>query len=169
MSGPQNKTKEHIMEAVLELIPATRIGVKYPNGTYKSERHFLDFVVNGESLWDAVGKQHDIVSALCADYGIEEVKKAVGRLLLTEKADLPNNRRSLFICSECGDLGCGAITAAMVKEHDTITWKDFGYENNYEDAVLLEKYKSLGPFTFKTEQYEGTLLQAIERLTGSPT
>jgi hypothetical protein len=90
-------------------------------------------------------------------------------LLLTEKADLPNNRRSLFICSECGDLGCGAITAAVVKERDTITWKDFGYENNYEDAVLLEKYKSLGPFTFKTEQYEGTLLQAIERLTGSLT
>jgi hypothetical protein len=156
------------MEAVLQLMPATRIGVKYPDGTYKSERHFLDFVVNGESLWDTVGKQHDMVSALCVDYAIEEVKKAVGRLLLTEKADLPNNRRSLFICSECGDLGCGAITAAVVKEPDTITWKDFGYENNYEDAVLLEEYKSLGPFTFKTEQYEKTLLQAIERLTGSP-
>jgi hypothetical protein len=65
-------------------------------------------------------------------------------------------------------LGCGAITAAVVKEPDTMTWKDFGYENNYEDAVLLEEYKSLGPFTFKRELYEKTLLQAIERLTGSP-
>jgi hypothetical protein len=155
------------MEAVLELNLATRIGVKYPDGAYKSERQFLDFVVNGESLWDSVGNQHDMVSALCFNYAMEEVKKAVGRLLLTEKADLPNNRRSLFICSECGDVGCGAITVAVVREDDTITWKDFGYENTYEDAVLLEKYKSLGPFTFKTEEYEGTLLHAIERLQGS--
>ena len=155
------------MNAVLQLMPATRIGVKYPDGSNKSERHFLDFVVNGESLWDTVGKQHDMVSALCVDYTLEEVRKAVGRLLLIEKAHLPNNRCSLFICSECGDMGCGAITAAVVKEGATITWKDFGFENNYEGSVWLEKYKGVGPFTFKTEQYEETLLQAIELLTGS--
>jgi hypothetical protein len=44
------------MSALLELIPATRIGVKYPDGSYKSERHFLDFVVSGQSLWEKVGK-----------------------------------------------------------------------------------------------------------------
>jgi hypothetical protein len=53
------------MDALLELVSANRIGVKYPDGTYKSERHFLDFVINGESLWEKVGKQHDMVSALC--------------------------------------------------------------------------------------------------------
>jgi hypothetical protein len=157
------------MDALLQLIPATRIGVKYPDGTSKSERHFLDFVVNGESLWETVGKQHDLVSALCVDYTIAEAEKAVGRLLLTENADLPNERRSLFICSECGDLGCGAITAVVAKERDTITWQDFGFQNDYEDAVVLDKYKNVGPFSFNAEQYEETLLQAIKRLTGLST
>jgi hypothetical protein len=73
MSDPQNKTlRNNFMKAVLELISANRIGVKYPDGTYKSERHFLDFVVNGESLWDTVGKQQifaHLLSARCADDG----------------------------------------------------------------------------------------------------
>jgi hypothetical protein len=38
--------------AHLTLIAATRIGIKYPNGTFKSERHFIDFVVNGQPLGD---------------------------------------------------------------------------------------------------------------------
>jgi len=156
------------MGALLELITVTRIGVKYPDGTYKSERRFLDFVINGESLWETVGKPGDIVSILCFDYAVES-KKAVDRLLLTERADLPNNRRSLFVCSECGDLGCGAITVVVVKERDTITWKDLGYESNYEDSVSLADFKSVGPFTFNSAEYERTLHQALERLKGAAT
>jgi hypothetical protein len=103
------------------------------------------------------------------DYAPNETKKAVDRLLLTEKADLPNNRRSLFVCSECGDLGCGAITVVVVKEHDTFTWMDLGYENTYENAVSLASYKSVGPFTFSAAEYEHTLRQALERLRGAAT
>jgi hypothetical protein len=43
------------MAALLTLTPATRVGIKYPSGTLKSERHFIDFVVNGQSLWETVG------------------------------------------------------------------------------------------------------------------
>ena len=37
------------MGALLKLVPSTRIGVKYPGGTSKSERRFLDFVINGHN------------------------------------------------------------------------------------------------------------------------
>jgi hypothetical protein len=30
-----------------------RAGVQNPNGTFKPERHSLDFVVDGQSLWEA--------------------------------------------------------------------------------------------------------------------
>ena len=99
------------MLSLLELVPATRIGVKLPGGVYKSERHFFDFVVNGRSLWEEVGKPKDMVSVLCFEYAREETIKAANRLLLNENAVIPNDRRSLFICSECGDIGCGAVTA----------------------------------------------------------
>jgi hypothetical protein len=88
----------------------------------------------------------------------------VHRLLLREQADLPDKRRSLFICSECGDLGCGAITVVVEKHDGAIVWKNFGYENNYEKEVLLDEYRSIGPFTFNAMEYERVLLVGITRL-----
>jgi hypothetical protein len=160
----RNANRHVDMQAELELTPLTRVAVQCANGTSKSERHFLDFVVNGQSLWEAVGKRHDTVSVLCAEYSAKETLKAVNRLLLEENADLPNERRSLFVCSECGDLGCGAITAVVSKRDKTITWGNFGYENTYEDKVGLDDYSAVGPFTFNLAAYESTLHQALDRL-----
>jgi hypothetical protein len=149
------------MNTHLELRTRVRAGVQYPNGTYKSERHFLDFIVDGQSLWEVL-RRPDMVSVLCSEYAKDEVVKAVRRLLLDEKADLPNDRRSLFVCSECGDLGCGAITVVVERRGDTFTWNAFGYENNYEQAVSLDAYNSVGPFTFDATEYESRLRQAIQ-------
>jgi len=152
------------MDSILKLTPLIREGTQYANGTSKSERHFLDFVVDGKSLWEALGERHDMVSILCAEYSSGETAKAVGRLLLNGKADLPNARRSFFVCSECGDLGCGAITAVVERQDETITWKAFGYENAYEDKILLDAYSTVGPFTFDATAYERTLVQAMDLL-----
>ncbi len=152
------------MDSILKLTPLIREGMQCANGTSKSEQHFLDFVVDGESLWEALGESHDMVSILCAEYSADETAKAIGRLLLNEKADLPNDRRSFFVCSECGDLGCGAITAVVERQGETITWKAFGYENTYEDKILLDAYRTVGPFTFDAADYEHTLVQAMDLL-----
>ena len=160
----RNAERQIDMDALLELTPLVRAGVQCASGTYKSERHFFDFVVNGQSLWETLGKRHDMVSILCAEYSADETEKAVNRLLLREKAALPNDRRSVFVCSECGDLGCGAITAVVDKQGETITWKTFGYENTYEDKIGLDDYSTVGPFTFNAMSYERTLLQAMARL-----
>jgi hypothetical protein len=156
------------MDSILELKPLSRAGVKNANGTFKSERHFLDFVVDGYSLWEALGKKRDQVSIFCAEYAPEETAKAVARLLLREKAYLPNGRCSLFVCSECGDLGCGTITALVEQRGGTITWKAFGYENTYEDKIGLDEYSTFGPFTFDATAYENKLLQGMNILT-APT
>jgi hypothetical protein len=58
---------------------------------------------------------------------------AVDRLLLTSEADFPNERRSLFVCAECGDLGCGAVTLSVTRVGGKVVWSDFGYENTYEE------------------------------------
>lgn len=152
------------MASLLELVPATRIGVKYPGGAYKSERHFLDFVIDGESLWEKVGRPRDLVSVICFEYASEETIRAVNQLLLTERAVIPGDRRSLFICSECGGIGCGAVTASIVRKGQSIVWKDLGFENNYEENIRLDEYKRIGPYTFEWKQYESALLQAIGNL-----
>lgn len=152
------------MDSTLTLTPLIREGTQNANGTFKSGRHFLDFVVDREPLWGALGKRHDMVSILCAEYPSDQTEKAIGRLLLNAKADLPNDRRSFFVCSECGDLGCGAITAVVEREGETITWKTFGYENTYEDKILLDAYSTVGPFAFNATAYERTLVQAMNLL-----
>jgi hypothetical protein len=155
------------MISKLELIPATRIGIKYPNGTYKSERNFLDFSINSQSLWEKVGTARDSISIFCREYVLNESIKAVNRLLLIEEADFPNNRRSLFICSECGDRGCGAITALVQSEDGAFLWSDFGFENTYEHDIHLDKYKEVGPFTFDSASYSHALLGGIDWLKAS--
>src|SRR5690242_13676983 len=101
------------MSSTLTLMPLRRAEERFTNGAFKSQRRFLDLLVNSVSLWQRLGKSRDMVSVLCADFVESETLKAVNRLLLKSEADLPGDRRSLFVCAECGDLGCGAITISV--------------------------------------------------------
>jgi hypothetical protein len=159
-------SRENAMTERFELVPAIRTGTMDANGSYKSERHFLDFVIAGHSLWEKL-KKSDMVSVLCFEYAakaLDESLRAANRLLLIENADHPHDRRSLFICSECGDLGCGAISCVIVKEGNAIVWREFGFQNNYEDVVERKHYTAIGPFIFHFASYERVLLRAIGSL-----
>src|SRR5262249_13364297 len=152
------------MISTLNLEPLIRVGKKYDDGTFRSQRRFVDLLVNGVSLWEVLGKPHDMVSVLCSDFLESETVKALDRLLLKSPADLQNDRSSLFVCAECGDLGCGAISMSVKQENGRITWCDFGYENNYEARILRDEYSEVGPFEFEFHPYESALLGALERL-----
>ena len=152
---------KNAMLSLLELVPATRVGVKLPGGVSKSERHFFDL-----SQWtlamEEVGKPKDMVSVLCSEYAREETIKAANRLLLTENAVIPNDRRSLFICSECGDIGCGAVTALVIREGPSI-WKNLGMKTTTKKmscSMTIGKWT----YTFDFALYERALRQAIESL-----
>lgn len=92
----------------------------------------------------------------------EENAKAVRRLLLKEPADLPNDRRTLYVCPECGDLGCGVVSLVVERAGDRIIWRDFGYENGYEGMIHAEGFEGVGPFTFGRAGYEEAIRQAFD-------
>jgi hypothetical protein len=91
----------------------------------------------------------------------EENAAAVRRLLLEEAADLPDDRRTLYVCPECGDVGCGVVSLVVERAGDKIVWRDFGYENNYEKVVRAEGFEGVGPFVFKRAEYEEALKKAL--------
>lgn len=124
----------------------------------RREVNFLDFVVNGESLLDKVGG--DFVSCL-GWLPPEPNERAVGRLCLDSDADFPANRRSIYICPECGDLGCGAISAVIEVDGNHVVWRDVGYQNNYDPSV--DTYDEIGPFAFDAVEYVRTMQKAIRR------
>lgn len=144
----------------LKLVPLVRAGVMFADGGSKSERHFLDFVVDGHSLWHALGKRHDMVSILCPEFDQQETSKSVRQLLLRDETDPSAARIAIFVCAECADMGCGAITALVEKTADSITWRAFGYENDYED-IRLDGYDAFGPYTFDATAYEHALTQGL--------
>ena len=63
---------------------------------------------------------------------------------------------NLFVCPECADLGCGAITAALRSEGDTMTWSDFKHENSY-DPSMTTSFPGVGPFAFAIQPYRRVL------------
>ena len=132
-------------------------------GDSKEPRAFLDIRINNQSLFRIFKERgFDVIS--CLGWGpASEQAKAVGRLLLKEPSDLPANRRSLYICHIDGDIGCGAVTIRIEKGDDTITWKSFGFENNYEEQSLdMDTLSDIGPFEFERNHYESIVQGALE-------
>ena len=127
-------------------------------GGGRTQRDFLDFIVDGQSLSVVVGDQISCLGWFVPD----ENAKAVRRLVLEEPADLPDNRRSLYVCPECGDVGCGVVSLVIERVDKTIIWRDFGYENNYEGGVRVAGFEEVGPFAFNAYEYEKVIKQAID-------
>lgn len=126
-------------------------------GGGRTQRDFLDFIVDGQPLSELVGDQVSCLGWLAP----EGNAKAARRLLLEEPADLPNDRRTLYVCPECGDIGCGAVSLVVERAGDRIIWRDFGYENNYEGIVHAESFVGVGPFTFDRAPYKRAIRQAL--------
>jgi hypothetical protein len=126
-------------------------------GGGKTRRDYLDFVIDGQPLSETVGG--DLASCLGWLVPAENAR-AVNQLLLKEPAVLPNNRRSLYVCPECGETDCGAVTAVIERIGDKIIWRDFGFESNTDEVTPIRNYGNIS-FTFERAQYNQALKGAL--------
>ncbi len=139
-----------------------RTAVQFSNGSFKTGRGYLDFVIDGVSLAERFTSEgFDLVGVFSKSWVRETNEAALKRLLLEEASDFPNGRCSVFVCGECGDLGCGAVSAHISASDNTVIWKDFGFQNNYESEIHFEKLRDLGPFHFDVESYRSKLSKAV--------
>jgi hypothetical protein len=120
----------------------------------------IDFLVDGESLLQTLvrlgGGHSDFMGCFVKGYP-EQNGKCVDKLLAHAKPDTENGRVLLYICPECGDVGCGAYAARVTKTDEYYIWSDFAYENGYEDAQPLD---NIGPFNFERSVYENIIRHA---------
>ena len=141
----------------LQFRPAIRHG-----GNGKHEQHYQDFVVSGRSLRTVLGRDDsDLITSfgwLNSRYEEEQLQV----LLLHKQSDVPTGRAMLYVCPECGDLDCGAITATILDLGDRIVWTDFGYETGY--GGLVGDYITIKPIEFRRQQYVQTLSRLGVRL-----
>jgi hypothetical protein len=155
---PTNPLMAHIKLGLLH-----RRGVKNVGrlGGSQTERASFDFIIDGVSLYELLDAQNwDLVGAL-GWLPADANSAHIDQLLLRADAPVPGGRRMVFICSECGDIGCGAITCEIIRGGGNVTWQNFGFENNYDDAIDLEPFRDVGPFHFEWDEYCRVLEAAV--------
>jgi hypothetical protein len=119
-------------------------------------------VVNGTSLFVATkAAERDLCGCFSPDYA-----KSCNVLVRGENARLETLftfgsptltrllRVPLFICAECGDLACGAITLQLVQCDQLVLWVNFAFENGFDDTQSnFHSFAGIGPFEFDCERY----------------
>lgn len=132
------------------------------NGATTVQRDSADFLVDGESLLARLVKMHgghgDFMG--CFVHGFAEAKaQALSELLLEVDTNSEQRRVGIYICPECGDIGCGRFSVLVERRADEVIWSEFAYENGYENPWIFEE---MGPFRFESSQYEKAVRQSAE-------
>lgn len=108
------------------------------NVTRHPESHYLDFAINGQPLAHRLPVAPDMTSTLNRAW-LHSVESSNLELLgKRPTVGLDTGRVYLYVCGECGDLGCGAITAALEVKPDRITWSQFAWEDGYDPVEPIE-------------------------------
>jgi hypothetical protein len=149
------------------LVPGSipRSGVPYwePFIDGRSLRQLLDLG------WGPVGGEFATVLTHSWSVGVSE---DVWVLLGERPSELPNGRALIYVCSECGDLQCGAVSMVLERTETQVTWRDFGWEVGQAEADAAndqsdddnsdERGFDAGPFVFDVVQYDAELHRFIE-------
>ncbi|WP_149203585.1 hypothetical protein [Actinotalea subterranea] len=125
----------------------------------QAPRAILASAIGSDSMDGAVG---DNVPLFVHNWPVGMFDDARG-LLGEAPAPLANGRVPIFICAACGDLSCGAITAAVEWNPDTVVWRDFGWDTaGGRDDDDPEDYLFVGPLVFSRLEYEAEVRRFIE-------
>ena len=132
------------------------------NGLSTQSRVSVDFLVDETSLLHKLtkddGDHKDYMG--CFVHGFPEANLAKRTTLLAASpAETEDGRFLLYVCPECGDIGCGAYAVKVRMTQGIVEWSEFAYVNGYEPARFIE---SVGPFQFKPEEYQSVITLSSE-------
>ena len=125
---------------------------------------YLDWTVDGEAIGDWFAAEDDPrFETTWLNETDRDVKMIEGslRALLGERTRwhrevaFDEGRVALLFCAQCGDLGCGAITADVAFTTNTAEWRDIARE----DGAIGGLFPDPPPRTvvFERSQYEATI------------
>ena len=134
-----------------------RAGSRSASDATRAARASADFLVDNESLLSLLAKSDgghsDFMGCFVEGFGEQNQRKR-DQLAGALQFDTEEGRYLLYICPECGDIGCGAYAAKVRINGLAAEWYDFAYENGYEPARALP---SVGPFQFSLVEYVAAL------------
>ncbi len=141
-----------------------------PVGANQTPRRFLDFVMDGRSLYEQLGSPDFITPLGWISPASQEA--IVNTLTLAIAPTLAENRQALYVCPECGDLACGSITAVIVRDGGHVVWRDFAWYRppsteldpvtnelrlGEGPSIRREEFLDVGPYCFDVVTYSAVL------------
>lgn len=83
----------------------------------------------------------------------------------SEARVLASGRVPLYLCSQCGDLGCDSFAVRVGmdgSDPETVTWTDFAWESDSAPELgPSPDYDALPPIEFSRSQYETVIHQLL--------
>ena len=124
-----------------------------PGVDSRTPREFLDVLVDSHRLLDRIGWEGaDLITPI--GWGVPAAQlSAIRQLQRDEPSTLPSGRVLLFVCPECGDIGCGAIAVRITRSGSDVIWSDFARENGYEEPLPID----CDPIRFNARDYWNAL------------
>lgn len=139
------------------------------NGCTSVERCFADFRIDERSLLEilvtADGGHSDYMTGFVSGHPEQNLRFA-NSLIRSDLPDTESYRVVIYLCPECGDIGCGAYSVRIRSFGGEITWEQFAYENGYEQPRII---LDVGPFRFSSASYERAVKAASEIKLDRPT
>lgn len=136
------------------------------NVVRRPESHYLDFRVDGGSLSEQIPEGNGLVTLLNRPW-LATVSDAAEQLRGRKPcSDLAPGRVPLLVCGECGDLACGAVTAALDVDETVTTWTDFGWEDGSAPRTSLDAAPRR--LAFSSASYLDAFTDAAERVAQMP-
>ncbi|NGZ74437.1 hypothetical protein [Saccharibacillus alkalitolerans] len=141
--------------SVLGLRRQTRIG-------FPCTFDHAEFLIDGEPLYPKIRQLYPNLDEIgCLGWGPETLQQTrIDRLLLTGDADFPDDRRSLYLCPACGDLGCGAVSIRIERADGRFVWSAFAEESADGSQAAPTPLPGIGPFYFEEDAYMKTIRSA---------
>ena len=121
----------------------------------RTPKRFLDFQVDGRSLYELIGD--DRISCL-GWFAPDADEQAAQRLLLNEQPDL-DGRTAIYVCPECGDIYCDAITVVVEREAGDMVWRDAAH-SSFDWVANEWRHEPLETFPelrFDAQQYAAVI------------
>lgn len=132
------------------------------------QSHFLDFVLDGESLLDRLEESDGSLVTPLNRAWLPTVPDALDELRGNRPSPgLAEGRVALLVCGTCGDLGCGALTARLSVTAESVTWFDFLWEDGLRPASATS-LDAPQVFEFRRSDYDAALRDAYERVAALP-
>jgi hypothetical protein len=152
----------------LGLVPVIRPGRLVGDRGRNSERKFLDFKADEEQLGPLIAARvglidcaNEYASVLVTNWPAGFPAGEVRQLLGEAASPLRDGRIPLYVCAECGGLGCGAVTAVIEHENDAVVWHSLARQTDYDSFVDDEPFEDLGPFRFHSAGYNALLRRLL--------